>query len=167
MTGPELAVVALLGASALHLGFQLTVTGVVYPALARVPPADWAVAHTRHSRGIVPVVVLAYGAVVVCGAWALVVAPSYWVLVSLAGGGLSLLTTALVAAPTHGRLAAGRDPALVQRLLRADLVRSLGAALGLAGALLAVLSLPGCTIAADRDLEAETELLVQPPSSQS
>ena len=45
------------------------------------------------------------------------------------------LTTALVAAPTHGRLGRGRTDALVRRLLVADRVRLLGAIVCLAGAL--------------------------------
>jgi hypothetical protein len=35
MTGPDAALLALVVPSALHLGFQLTVTMVVYPALTR------------------------------------------------------------------------------------------------------------------------------------
>ena len=42
--------VALLVSTALHAGFQLTVTFVVYPGLADVQPDRWPVAHARHSR---------------------------------------------------------------------------------------------------------------------
>jgi hypothetical protein len=130
------ALLALLAAAALHLGFQLTVTAVVYPALARAE--DWERAHPAHTRSITPVVVLVYGALVVAGGWALVVTwPDPWVLVSAGGGGAALLATALVAAPTHGRLAVHRDPVLLRRLLGADLARAVGAVVCLAGAAVA------------------------------
>lgn len=128
---------ALLAATAAHLGFQLTVSAVVYPALARA--TDWSAAHSAHSRAIAPVVVVVYGALVVSGAWVLVgTGPTPAVLVALGGAGLSLLVTAAVAAPTHGRLAGGRDEALLRRLLRADWWRTGGAAVGVVGAFLAV-----------------------------
>lgn len=127
-TGAEAATVALLAAAALHLGFQLTVTLVVYPALAAAP--DWPRAHAAHSRAIAPVVLVVYGALVLAGGWALGAARADpWVLLAVAGGGVSLLATALVAAPTHGRLAGGRDDALVRRLIAADRVRAAGAVL--------------------------------------
>ena len=47
---------------------------------------------------------------------------------------MTLLTTALVAAPLHGRLAPGPDPVLLRRLLAADRVRAAGAVVALAGA---------------------------------
>ena len=80
-------------------------------------------------------VVLAYGALVVAGGWALVLTwVDPWVLASVGGGVVSLLATALVAAPTHSRLAAGKDAVLVRRLLVADRVRAAGAVVCLAGA---------------------------------
>jgi hypothetical protein len=60
----------LLAAAALHAGFQLTVTAIVYPALASTPVDDWAEAHDRHSRRITPVVAVVYGAAVVACALA-------------------------------------------------------------------------------------------------
>ena len=138
MTGTDAALLALVAASALHLGFQLTVTMVVYPALARVDCAHWTEAHRRHGRTITPLVVLAYGALVLSGAWALAVRwPDAWVVVSLVGALVSMLTTALVAAPAHGRLGDGFDPVLMERLLRADRLRTAGAAWALTGALVA------------------------------
>jgi len=128
---------ALAAAAGLHLGFQLTVTALVYPNLVRVDADHWSLAHYRHSRSIVPLVVLTYGLLLLTGGWAVVAAPGAGVLVSVAGGGLSLSTTALVAAPTHGRLAAGHDPGLLHRLLLADRVRSVGAVVCLGGALVA------------------------------
>ena len=50
---------------------------------------------------------------------------------------VSMLTTALVAAPAHGRLGDGFDPVLMERLLRADRLRTAGAAWALTGALVA------------------------------
>jgi hypothetical protein len=59
--------------------------------------------------------------------------------VALGGVALSLGTTALVAAPLHGRLARRRDPWLVRRLQVADLVRTAGALAALSGAMVAAL----------------------------
>lgn len=117
------SVVAWVAAVALHAGFQLTVTLVVYPALARVAREDWHDAHDAHGRAIAPLVGMVYGALVVCGAWVLADGPGREdPLVTASGAAVagSLLLTAAVAAPTHGRLAAGRDTALVRRLLRSD-----------------------------------------------
>jgi hypothetical protein len=155
MTGSDAALVALAVASALHLGFQLTVTMVVYPALARVDDAGWGVAHSRHSRAITPLVVLVYGALVLAGAW-LVSAlarggggagwddrTTAWLWLTIVGALLAMLTTAFVEAPLHGRLGRGRDQALVDRLLRGDRVRAVGAVLSCVGAVLAVATAPG------------------------
>jgi hypothetical protein len=142
MTGSDAALLALVVASALHLGFQLTVTMVVYPALARVDDAGWTLAHTRHSRGITPLVVLTYGALGLSGVWALLTLPdgsatAVGVVVSVTGALVAGLTTASVAAPLHRRLSHGRDQALVDRLLRADRLRALGALVSFTGAALA------------------------------
>jgi len=140
MTGTDAALLALVAASAAHLGFQLTVTMVVYPALARVDAARWAEAHARHGRSITPLVVMAYGALVLSGAWSLAVRwPDAWVVVSLVGAAVSMLTTAVVAAPAHRRLRDGLDPDLMQRLVRADRLRAVGAVVALTGALVAAL----------------------------
>jgi hypothetical protein len=126
----------LLLTAALHLGFQLTVTVVVYPALADVAEADWAVAHAAHSRRIAGVVALSYLPLLGVGLWALVDGPvGVGLVLAAVGAAVSFLTTAAVAAPTHGRLGAGRTDALVRRLLVADRVRLVGAALCLTGAL--------------------------------
>ena len=131
------ASVALLASAAVHLGFQLTVTFVVYPALAEVP--DWDRAHAAHTRAITPVVVLVYGMLVLAGGWALLTTwLDAWTVLAVAGGGVALLATALVAGPAHGRLADGREPVLLRRLLVADRVRTVGAAVCLLGAGLAI-----------------------------
>ncbi len=122
-----------------HLGFQLSVDLVVYPALADVPPASWQEAHQRHSRRISPVVAAIYPPLVLVLAWAVVVEPgSAGTWLALVGALLAVGTTAAVAAPTHGRLAsvpAGARAALMRRLDRADRVRTLGALVCAAGAL--------------------------------
>ncbi|MCE0487080.1 hypothetical protein [Ornithinimicrobium sediminis] len=134
------ALTALAVAAALHAGFQLTVTSVVYPALARVPAERWSTAHEAHGRSIVPVVGITYLGLAGTGLWALIVAPGNpWVWLSVAGALVAGVTTAAVAAPTHGALGRGRDDALLGRLLVADRVRSLGAVVALAGALAALL----------------------------
>ncbi|GAA2084114.1 hypothetical protein GCM10009821_26780 [Aeromicrobium halocynthiae] len=132
--GPEQA---LLVVTAAHLGFQLTVSAVVYPALADVADDLWPRAHAAHSRRIAALVVLVYGALLLVLGWALVVLPlGTGLVLAVCGSGSSLLTTVAVAAPTHGRLGGGRTPELVRRLLRADRVRTVGATVALVGALL-------------------------------
>lgn len=141
LSGSRIALVALTAAAALHLGFQLAVTVLVYPALARIRATSWGVEHSAHSWRIVPLVGLTYAALVGSGVWALVVSPfSVFLVVALVGAGIASLTTAFVAAPLHGRLGDGHDPALVTRLLRVDRVRSVGAAVCLVGAFGAVLT---------------------------
>jgi hypothetical protein len=128
----------LLGATALHAGFQLTVTVLVYPALAGVPVERWAAAHGRHSRAITPLVGLVYAAVLVACVGATATDPAVGTWVADAGTGLALLVTATLAAPTHGRLADGPDPALLRRLRRVDRVRCAGAVLAVLGSLAAL-----------------------------
>jgi hypothetical protein len=111
---------------------------VVYPALARVDGEHWPAAHEAHGRAIAPLVGVVYLALVAAGTWAALVQPSLWVRVSVAGALLAGLTTAFVAAPTHGALGRGRSDTLVHRLLVADRVRSLGAVVCLAAAVLAL-----------------------------
>lgn len=135
--------IALLAATCLHAGFQLTVTVLVYPALARVPVEAWRVEHDRHSRRITPLVAVVYAGVLVTAVGALLTSASYTagpgVALAVAGNALTLGLTAAVAAPLHGRLGRGRDPRLVRRLLVADRGRSAGVVIGLAGAVAAVL----------------------------
>jgi len=128
--GVEPAVAALVVAGALHAGFQGTVTALVYPALARLRPEDWVEGHARHSRAIVPLVVVVYAAVLGAVAWSLVADPTGWVAASAAAQAVALGVTATLAAPLHGRLS-DRDEALVVRLLRVDRVRAAAAVAGL------------------------------------
>jgi hypothetical protein len=130
--------VVLLTAVAVHAGFQVTVTALVYPALFRAP--DWDRAHAAHSRAITLIVGVVYAALVAAAAWVLldgVTGPS--TVVALAGVALSLAATALVAAPLHSRLSRGRDARLLRRLRIADSARTVGALVALLGAALAAL----------------------------
>ncbi|MGG5259847.1 hypothetical protein [Phycicoccus avicenniae] len=133
---------ALAIASALHAGFQVTVTTLVYPVLAAQPAGSFAAAHDAHSRRIVPLVGAVYLAVLLAGGWVLVAAPlGPAVVVALAAQALALGTTALVAAPTHGALGReGPAPALLRRLLVADRVRAGAALAGLAAAVVAAVA---------------------------
>ena len=130
----------LLLVAAAHLGFQLTVDLVVYPALGEVPPEAWHVAHDRHSRRITPVVALVYPPLVVLLGWSALAEPgaaATWL--AVAGGLLAVGTTAAVAAPTHGRLSsasAGERPVLMRRHDRADRVRTIGAVACVVGSVL-------------------------------
>lgn len=129
----------LLLVAAAHLGFQLTVDLVVYPALGDVPPDAWSAAHERHSRRITPVVAAIYPPLVGVLGWAVLDdpgSPGSWL--ALAGGTLAVVTTAAVAAPTHGRLSSAEPdarPGLVRRLDRADRIRTVGALACVAGAI--------------------------------
>ncbi len=136
---PDSPTAWLLVVAAVHAGFQVTVDLLVYPALAEVPPDQWARAHAAHSRRITPLVAVLYPAVVLALAWVLVTRPDEpgaWIVA--AGAGTALAVTALSAAPTHGRLStapADDRPALLRTLARADRVRTLGALVCLVGAL--------------------------------
>jgi hypothetical protein len=132
----DAAAVAFLAASAAHLGFQATVTAVVYPALARVPAAQWRAAHRAHTRGITPVVAVVYGALALTGGRLLLSRPGAAGLVALAAAGIAVLVTAVAAAPAHGRLAGGPAAPLLRRLLRADRVRLVAAMVSTAAAVL-------------------------------
>lgn len=129
---------ALLTATAVHAGFQVTVTTLVYPALARVPADRWTAAHDAHSRAITVLVAVVYGALAVTGGWALLSGPGGWTLAAVAALAATAVTTAL-AARLHGRLGAGHDDDLIGRLLRVDRVRAATAVLALGAAALAVL----------------------------
>lgn len=134
----------LLLVAAAHLGFQVTVAAVVYPALAEVPLERWTGAHERHSRRIAPLVLVLYPALLGVVGWSLLARPDQlgaWVAAS--GAAVTLAATVLLAAPTHGALGAttpGRHARLVRRLLVADRVRTLGALVLAAGALAVALA---------------------------
>ena len=112
-------VVAFALASTPHAGFQLTVPVLVYPALASRSASEWATHPHRHPRGIGPVVLLVYGALVSSGAVLVADGPGAAGWVALALTVLTFALTAFGAAPIHGRLTV-RDEALVRRLLVVD-----------------------------------------------
>ncbi|MFC7489986.1 MULTISPECIES: hypothetical protein [unclassified Knoellia] len=115
-------------AAGAHLGFQLTVTLVVYPALADVSPDQWSRAHDAHSRRITPAVVLVYAGLLVAvlaSLWSEPAVPAN--LAAAAGAGVCMALTAAAAAPLHSRLGHGHDALLVRRLLLVDRLRLLGA----------------------------------------
>jgi len=128
---------ALIGAAALHAGFQLTVTRVVYPALADLPAQSWPAAHTAHSRRIGPVVAVVYPLLALALAGRLLARPDPAALAAATASALTVGLTAAGAAPLHGRLGRGHDPALVQRLLRVDAARSVAAVAALVAAVAA------------------------------
>lgn len=131
------AATAVLAATAVHFGFQATVTAIVYPALARIPSEQWTIGHQAHTRAITPVVAVVYGALALTGAWALLSGPQGWTLVALAFVAATGLATTF-AARLHGRLGAGHDDELIQRLLRVDRLRAVTATLALAASLISV-----------------------------
>ena len=131
----------LLTAAAVHLGFQATVTSLVYPALVargRRGDVSWSEVHAEHSARITPVVVVVYGALLVpvaVTAWRLFAdGADLGAVLAVLGAGLAFAATALVAAPAHGRLGRGWSEGAARRLLRADVVRLIGAVTCLAGA---------------------------------
>lgn len=135
------ALTALALATAAHAGFQVTVTVLVYPRLAATPAAEWERVHRAHSRGIAPLVVLLYGALVMTGSWAAYDGRggiALWIALAAAGG--AMLLTAVRAAPLHGRLGSGPDPALLAALLRTDRWRAVLAVVAVASATTAVLT---------------------------
>ena len=138
---PDSPAAWLLLVAAAHAGFQLTVDLVVYPALYEVPDDGWAAAHAAHSRRITPLVVLLYPALVGTVLWTLSVRPGAGAWVAALGAALAVGATAASAAPAHRRLssATAEDrPSLLRTLLLADRVRTAGALVCLAGAVLTV-----------------------------
>jgi len=134
----ETSLLVLLAATWAHLGFQVTVSSLVYPVLAATPSEAWLRAHDRHSRVITPTVGAVYAALLLGTAASLSTAAGPAVVAAAAGVALSLGTTALVAAPLHGRLAtAGPTPERLRTLLLADRVRTAGAALAAVAATVA------------------------------
>ena len=127
----------LLAAAAVHLGFQLTVSLVVYPALADEPEDRWQRAHDAHSRRITPVVIVVYGLLVGACAWAILAGPDRWTLIAVVAAAVAGLLTALGAAPAHGRLGRGWSRELLDRLLWIDRGRTAAAVVCAVAAFLA------------------------------
>ena len=130
--------ITLLTVTAVHFGFQATVTTLVYPALARVPTEQWANAHQAHSRAITPIVALVYGTLAITGGWALLSDPDLWTLIALAAITITFLVTAIAAAPAHSRLGTRPETQQIRQLLQIDRIRTAAATLALAAAAVAV-----------------------------
>lgn len=112
-------------------------TLVVYPALASTDRPRWVTTHDAHGKAITPVVVLTYAALLAACGWSIAAMPqAAGVWIAAGGAALAMAATASVAAPTHGKLSNGPDPILLRRLLAADRVRLVGAAIAVAGAAL-------------------------------
>ncbi|MBA3265729.1 MAG: hypothetical protein H0T14_05060 [Nocardioidaceae bacterium] len=101
--------VVLVGAMALHAGFQLVVTLVVYPGFAEISDQRWVAAHAAHSRRIVPLVAIVYAAVVAAAALALTDQTEPLELAAAVAAAGAVASTASVAAPAHRRMAGGRS----------------------------------------------------------
>ena len=129
----------LLAATALHLGFQLVVTTLVYPALLGAPQERWALEHDAHRRRTTPVVAVVYGLLAVACAAVLLTGPrDAWSLLAVGACAAVVVVTATTAGPAHGALAArGRSERLVRRLRRADALRLAGAAVAAGAAAVA------------------------------
>lgn len=126
-------------AAGVHAGFQLTVTVLVYPALVEVGPQAWDGAHARHSRRITPLVGLVYAALLGTGTVLTLDGPGTWGWVALAATAGALGTTAVAAAPLHGRLRSDTDD-LRRGLLAVDRVRCAFAVMGAVAAVAALVS---------------------------
>ena len=129
--------VGLVAASALHAGFQLVMTVLVYPAFRTVPVELWAAHHGRHTRRVTWLVVPVYGLLALAGQATLRSGADAWQLVALGLLVGCVVVTATVAGPAHSRLAASRDPAALARLLVADRLRCVAAVLAGLAALVA------------------------------
>jgi len=131
----EPADLALTAGVMLHLGFQGTVTVLVYPALVRrglSHPDEWPADHARHSRVIVPLVGVVYVGLLAASGWSLSTGPGLLAALAVLGAGAAVAVTAILAAPLHGRLTSP-DPSLLARLLAIDRLRcALAGAAGVA-----------------------------------
>lgn len=133
----DASVVTLVAATAWHAAFQVTVTAVVYPMLARWSAEELARHHAPYTRSVTGVVAVTYAGLGIACLWALLDDPgSVWTWLTGVFAALTVVVTGTLAAPIHGRLGRVHDPALVTRLLRVDRVR---AVLGLAALACAVL----------------------------
>jgi hypothetical protein len=135
----SLAAITLVAATAVHLGFQMVVTFLVYPAFAEVPDSHWQRYHAAHSRRITPLVVVVYGALVAASGWALVADPGAATLVAVGAALVATAITAAVAAPAHGRLTDRRGERDLRVLVAADRGRTAAALVAFVAATAAVL----------------------------
>lgn len=132
ITADSPATSALALVAVLHAGFQVTVTVLVYPPLARLGlehPNEWRAAHERHSRSIVGLVAVVYVALLAAGVWSLACGPGVLDLLALAGAWGAVLVTGAVTAPTHAKLL-DPSPDLLRRMVVSDRWRAVLATLG-------------------------------------
>lgn len=128
---------ALVVATSVHAGFQVVVTFLVYPAFRDVPLDHWATYHSDHSRRITGIVVLVYAGLLGASAWVMAAGPrNAGTVTAVVLSTLVVLTTAFVAAPAHGRLSPDRGERDLVRLIRADRVRLVAAAIAAGAAVL-------------------------------
>lgn len=121
---------ALVVATSVHAGFQVVVTFLVYPAFRDVPLDHWPRYHADHSRRITGIVVIVYAGLVGASAWVVAAGPrNAGTVTAVVLSALAVLTTAVVAAPAHGRLSPDRGGRDLARLIRADRVRLVAAVL--------------------------------------
>ena len=137
MKGATRSELTLVAATAVHAGFQLTVSAVVYPALAAVPASQWSATHDAHTRRITPVVGLVYLPLLAALADAVRHQPRRPTLLAVVASLGSVGLTASVAGPLHRRLGRGHEAVLVRRLLRVDRGRTALALVALAAAVVA------------------------------
>jgi hypothetical protein len=110
------------------VGFIWTIQVLVYPTMGRVPVSAFAAYEQFHQRRVVAVLApFAVTEVIAAAALAFVdtgVPTQLW----LTGGALLAalwISTGAFYAPLHGRLAAGFEPALHARLVRANWARTI------------------------------------------
>jgi hypothetical protein len=129
----------LLAAAGVHVGLELVVHLVVYPALAAASsdsPGSARAAHQAHMRRMSVAVAPVYALLAVAAAGLAATAPSPRSFASLGVVLATFAVTALAAVPAHEAIVREPDPAaratLHRRLARADRVRLLLALLLLA-----------------------------------
>lgn len=131
--------VLLVAATALHAGFQLVVTLLVYPSLSETPAEQWRARHNAHTRRILPVVALVYGPLLVALVLAVADGLDVWRGAAVAASAVALVVTAAVAAPAHRALGRGWDERALRRLVVADRIRLVAALTAALAALIAAL----------------------------
>jgi hypothetical protein len=110
------------------VGLIWTIQVVHYPLFARVGAESFARFHAEHSARITLLVGPLMCAEVACAAWLVAATPPAaraWAWAAAACVAVTWLDTGLRAVPLHGRLAAGLDLALVDALVRVNLLRAL------------------------------------------
>ncbi len=131
LTASSAAVVAHLGAACAYAGFQWTISALVYPQIAatgRRAPATFAAYEAWHARRTAFLVAPLFAALVGACVWLVVTRPASvlaWACVALTATVLG--ASAFCAVNQHERLKAGYDEAVMQRLQRADAVRTVAA----------------------------------------